>query len=118
MTLVVRNATRDTVVASRAEAARGFGQNLLGLMFRAALPQGGGLILYGTNWIHTFWMRFHLDCVYMDKRLVVVGVARSMPPNRIGAPYWQAHSVIELPDGAIEASSTRVGDHLEIRNQP
>lgn len=116
MTLIVRNATRDTVIAWRAEPARGFAQNLLGLMFRADLPQGGGLILYGTNWIHTFWMRFALDCIYVDKRLVVVGVARSMHPNGIGAPYWKAHAVIELPVGAIDATSTHVGDQLEIRS--
>ena len=112
MSYTIRNLTRETTIAGSAEVARTFAQNLRGLMFRPSLSQGGGMVLYGTNWIHTFWMRFALDCIYIDRRQVVVGTDAGLEPNRIGKPYFRASAVIELPAGTIAASRTRVGDVL------
>ncbi|MBI5879834.1 MAG: DUF192 domain-containing protein [Chloroflexi bacterium] len=118
MRVSIRNRTRGSVVAAGAAEATGFADRLLGLMGRPALPPGGGLVLYDTNWIHMFWMRFPLDCVYIDRRGVVVGLEPGLRPNTLGKPFWRAWATLELPAGAIAASATQVGDQLELEPQP
>ena len=88
---------------------------MLGLMGKPGLPASGGLLLYDTNWVHTFCMRFPLDLIYINRRRVVVGLESVLAANRIGKPFFNAYAVVELPAGAIRASGTQVGDELEIR---
>ncbi len=113
MQIKVTNQTRGTLVAASTSEARSFAQKLFGLMGRARLPESGGLIIYRTNWIHTFWMRFPLDVIYVDRERRVVGLDESLPPNRVGKPFWPAQAVIELSAGAVRASRTQVGDQLQ-----
>lgn len=108
----IENQTRGTLIASAAMEARGFTQKLFGLMGQSSLPASGGLVLYDTNWIHTFWMRFPLDLIYVDRARRVIGLEEALPPNRIGKPFWSAQTVIELNAGAIRASQTHVSDQL------
>ncbi|MEP7198365.1 MAG: DUF192 domain-containing protein [Chloroflexota bacterium] len=115
MQIAITNATRGTVVAAAASEARTFAQKLFGLMAQAQLAPSGALIIYDTNWIHTFWMRFPLDVIYVDRARRVVGVETNLRANRIGKPFWTAHAVVELNVGAVAASQTQVGDQLEFR---
>ena len=71
-------------------------------------------MLEGCNWIHTLGMGFPIDVLYLNRKGRVVHITLAMPPNRIGPPVWQAHSVVELPIGAIERSGTEAGDDLDI----
>ena len=108
----IENQTRGTLVAASAQEARSFSQKLFGLMGQKMLPPSGGLLIHHTNWIHTFWMRFPLDLIYVDRAQRVVGLEAALPPNRIGKPFWSAQSVIELSAGTIQNSQTQVGDQL------
>jgi uncharacterized protein len=112
--VIVSNLTRSTVVASQADEARTFTAKLFGLMGKTAMSSNAALIIYHTNWIHTFWMRFALDLIYIGREGTVVGLEPELAPNRIGKPFWTAQTVVELCAGAIAASRTQVGDHLEI----
>ncbi len=112
--MIVANASRQTVIAANASEARSFAQKLFGLMGKRALSADAALIIYHTNWIHTFWMRFALDLIYLDRERKVVGLEAGLGPNRIGKPFWKAETVIELCAGAISASRTEIGDQLRI----
>jgi uncharacterized protein len=111
--LRIVNVTRGTVVAREAEQARSFWARLRGLMFRAELPEGGGLVIEPNGSIHTFWMRFPIDVVFVDRADRVVGLVHAMPPNRPYAGARQAHRTVELPAGSIAASATEIGDLLQ-----
>lgn len=114
----ITNTTRNTIVAQRAERARSFLARLRGLMFRAALPPDGGLVIEPNNSVHTFWMRFPIDVVFVDRQDRVVGMTAAMPPNRPYAGTRGARRTIELPVGAIAASHTQVGDTLAFEPLP
>jgi uncharacterized membrane protein (UPF0127 family) len=73
------------------------------------------MLIDQTNWIHTFWMRFPLDVIYIDRMYKVVGLEPDIAPNRIGKPFWSAHSVVELNIGSIRSSGTKVGDQLHLK---
>ena len=110
----IENLTRGTLIVSNAHEARSFSEKLFGLMGQAAMPQTSALIIYHTNWIHTFWMRFDLDLIYIDDRQRVVGLTPALAPNRVDQPFWSAKHVIELNAGLIQASQTQIGDQLKL----
>ena len=61
---------------------RGFGGRLLGLMGHPGLPPGQALVLEGDNSIHTLFMRFPIDVVFLDGAGRVKHLYHAMPPWR------------------------------------
>jgi uncharacterized membrane protein (UPF0127 family) len=109
---VVKNQTRDKILASHAEKATTFASRFMGLMGRKELPFGEALHIAPCNSIHTFFMKIAIDAVFLDKQLKVVKVCGAMVPWRISSVYFDAHSVLELPAGTTSASGTLEGDQL------
>ncbi len=62
--------------------------------------------------IHTFGMKFPIDVLFLNREKKVLKVRQNMPKSRISVSIW-AHSVLELPAGAIAETSTEPGDELE-----
>ena len=111
--VVIRNTTRGTLVAQSAEVAGSGAKRSKGLLGRKGLDPGGGMWIVPCEAVHTFFMQFPLDLVYLDKKLRVKKVRSSVKAWRISA-CLSAHSVIELPVGTIQQSRTERGDSLEI----
>jgi len=107
-----RNVTRETIVAERVEVAGTSEARRRGLLGRTGLEAGTGLWLVPCEWVHMFGMKFAIDIVVLDKNDVVVGVQEALRPGWIGKLFWGAHSTLELPVGAIRASSTAKGDRI------
>lgn len=83
-----------------------------GLLKHEALLPGEGLWIVPCEAVHTFWMKFDIDVLYLSKKKTVLKIRERMPRRRISACLW-AHSVLELPSGMAAATSTAVGDQLE-----
>jgi len=107
--LIVANRTEQTILATRAAAARTFTQRLRGLMGKPSLPPGEGLVLFGDNSIHTFFMRFPIDVLYLDAEQRVIKLQEAMPPWKIGPLVRGCRFIVELPPGTIRDSRTAVG---------
>jgi len=92
----------------------------MGLMGRRLLPPDHALWLPGDNGIHMFFMRFPIDVVFLAKPNVdgsrqVVSVHRGLRPWTGIIPLVRgASGVLELPVGAIDASSTQRGDLVRL----
>jgi uncharacterized protein len=84
-----------------------------GLLGRAHLPAGEGILLRPAGSVHTFFMRFAIDVVYVDDELAVVGIAPSLPPWRLSARRG-AKAVVELAAGECERLGLAVGDRLAL----
>lgn len=110
------NTTQRTVVATQIEKADTCWKRLLGLMFRKGLPVGGGLWLVPCRDIHSIWMRFQFDAVFLDKDGKVLHLIESMKPCRVSPIIKGGHSVLELEAGAIHLSQTQVGDILSLES--
>jgi uncharacterized protein len=109
----IRNVRSQRTLADRLEAAFDSPSRNKGLLGRDSLPEGQALILAPCNSIHTFFMRFSIDVLFMARDGRVLKLARALPRWRI-AFSWRASAVVELPAGAIERSDTQVGDLLEL----
>jgi uncharacterized protein len=110
--LQVLNLTRDTILATRLEAARSSATRRKGLLGRDGLSSGEGLWIVPCESVHTFFMRFAIDLVYLNRQQQVRKVRSAVGPWRMSA-CWSAHSVLELPAGTIAATRTERGDCLE-----
>ena len=108
----IRNASKGTELATSAQAAVSFGSRLVGLLGSSSLPPGGGLILEPCRSIHTAFMRFEIDAVYVDRLRRVTKLVPGLKPFRLSGVLRGAAAVIELPAGAIARSRTDVGDQL------
>lgn len=98
---------RDVEVASSLIA------RMRGLLGKSFLPEGRGLLIVPCKGIHTFFMRFAIDAVFLDRENRVVALYRSLRPNRLTRVYPAAVSVLELPGGTL-GSEAAVGDVIDI----
>lgn len=82
------------VVASKANEAKGSWQRALGLMGTTEVP-GGDALLIKTQSIHTFFMRYPLDIVFLDAHNKVIKVIPHLKPWRLTWIYFRSQMVIE-----------------------
>ncbi len=108
----VLNATRGMPLASTGARATGFLDRSRGLLGRKGLEAGEGLLIDPCSGIHTFFMAFPIDAIFVDKEGIVVHLAREIPPQRMSRYVFRARAVLELPAGVIDATGTQVGDRL------
>jgi hypothetical protein len=111
--LRVANVTRGTVLATRLEVADSGPSRNKGLLGRKGLGEGEGLWITPCESVHTFFMQFPIDLVYLDRKNRIRKVCHSVRPWRISL-CLSAHSILELPSGAIRASRTEAGDTLQL----
>jgi uncharacterized membrane protein (UPF0127 family) len=110
--LHVSNLTRSTVLATCLEVADSGAKRNKGLLGRKGLAPGEGLWIVPCESVHTFFMQFPIDLVYLDRKNRIRKVCDSVPPWRLSACF-SAHSILELPSGTIRSTQTQPGDMLE-----
>lgn len=110
--LRVLNPARGTVLATQLEVAISGKARRKGLLGRNRLLPGEGLWIVPCESVHTFFMRFPIDLVYLDRGNRIRKVRSAVGAWRMSACF-SAHSVLELPAGTIRETSTQRGDVLE-----
>ncbi len=92
------------VVCERCTLARNPYARMRGLLGRSGLAQGEGLLLQPAGSIHTAFMRFPIDAVFLDGERRVVRIAADVRPWRTAATR-RSRAVLELAAG----EAARVG---------
>jgi uncharacterized protein len=110
----IRNLTKNTILAEDAEIAASFSQRTRGLLGRDSLPLGKGMHILRCNSVHTFFMRFSIDVVFLSAHGKVLKTFVALKPFRITLPLFRASSVIELPAGTVLNSNTEIDDTIAI----
>jgi len=103
--------TRQTVLAEAADVADTSAKRRTGLLKHERLEPGDGLWIVPCESVHTFFMKFPIDLVYLDKRKKVKKVRHAVPAWRMSA-CLTAHSILELPAGIAADTGTVAGDEL------
>ena len=83
-----------------------------GLLGRRELPSGEGVLLRPASSVHTAFMRFAIDAVFLDRDFQVLKVVAGLRPWRT-ARGRHAKAVLELAAGECERRGLRVGDRLQ-----
>lgn len=117
-TIVVVNTTKGTIIGSAIAVAATIRSRMVGLLGRARLDPGEGLLILPSSGVHTWGMRFPIDVVALDRHLRVLDVKEHLGSFRIAAVGWTTRSVLELPAGTIRQSQIEVDDQLAITPTP
>ena len=105
------NQRTGTPIATSVERAVTRATRRRGLLGRDGLDAGCALMLEPCPAVHTAFMRFAIDVVFMDRDGYAVKIVRNLVPWRIAvAP--SAHTVVEMAAGSLEHLDVSVGDRL------
>ena len=99
------------VVVDRCVVADSPASRMRGLLGRSELRPGEGLLLRPAASIHTCFMRFPIDAVFLDGGLRVLGISDELRPWR-AASRRGARAVLELPAGESARRGLEVGELL------
>lgn len=106
--------TRNQTLLSELKQARGFWQRGIGLLGTKSLSDEQALWILRCNAIHTYFMKFAIDCVFMDKHMKVCAIVRDVKPGKLVWPIWKASSVIEMKAGLAERIGLTLGEELHV----
>ena len=104
---------KEFILADHVSVADSFVTKFLGLMGKKGLKKGEGLLLKRCSSIHTCFMKFAIDVVYLDKNYKVLYI-ETVFPWRVGKIVKGAKNVLELPQNST--TGLIVGEQCEIKD--
>ncbi|WP_231514898.1 DUF192 domain-containing protein [Oceanobacillus salinisoli] len=105
----------DTIIAVNVKEAYSFFSRFKGLMLKKSMPENSGLHIMPCSSIHTFFMKFSIDILYLNQNNEIVGMEEGLDPGKIGKRIDNTKSVIELPAGTIKRTSVAVGQKIALQ---
>ncbi len=110
--VIVRDATRGTVIADRCRVARSVRDRMVGLLGTDRLDEGAGLWIERSPSIHMFFMRYAIDAVFVDGDGLVTRTVSDLRPWRMVIHARGGRDCIELPVGTISRAQVMTGDRI------
>jgi uncharacterized membrane protein (UPF0127 family) len=83
-----------------------------GLMFSDSLPDCDGFLIKPCNSIHTFFMRYPLDILFLDKEFRIVKALYNLAPWKVTWIYFKSNQVLEMRAGTLK-KNLNTGEKLE-----
>jgi uncharacterized membrane protein (UPF0127 family) len=109
------NLTKNVIIVQEAQLAVTLDQRMRGLLGRNSLGPNEALILKPCSSIHTFFMRFPIDVLFLDRDMQVIKVIHDLAPNRLSPLVLSSIMAIELPAGKVHQTNTQTGDKIELK---
>lgn len=109
----VNLATREKLADSVTVAASWL-QRTKGLLGRKALPKQEGLYIPNCGSIHTWFMRFAIDVVFVDKHGRVTRTVRELAPYRFALGPPGSAGTLELAAGTLAERRCEIDDEIAL----
>jgi hypothetical protein len=106
------NTSKNVTLADNVVLAQTAVSRLKGLLFYKEFKKGEALIIRPCNSIHTFFMRFPIDVIFVGANDKIVKIHQGIKPFKVTPIYFKSDFVIELPAGILEATGTTASDIL------
>jgi uncharacterized membrane protein (UPF0127 family) len=113
MSVDIFSKSNEQKLIARARVATTYWSRFWGLMGRGPLPPGEGLLIDPCSSVHTMFMRFPIDVVFLDRGDRVIKVAAELKPYR-AALCRGSRRVLECVAGTAQVAGIRIGDQLRI----
>jgi uncharacterized membrane protein (UPF0127 family) len=107
------NARTGVVVANRLLTAFDSSSRRKGLLGRDSLDEGTAMLIAPSNAVHTFFMRFPIDIVFLARGGRVLKLRHAVPARRMTAAL-RAYAVAEMAAGTLQRSDVQPGDTLVV----
>lgn len=109
------NATTGRILVERVTIAQDFKSRSRGLLGRQGLDKDEGLLIKPCNSIHTFFMKFPIDAIFLDKKGRIVKIATGIQPWRLCSAIVHGFMVLETGVDSQTKSLAKVGDVIEFK---
>lgn len=104
------NKTKNTSLAEEVMVADTPFRRMKGLLGNKEFSKGTAVLIKPCNSIHTFFMRFPIDVLFVDKGNRIIKAISTIKPFRLTRIYFNAAFAIELPSQTIQSTYTQEGD--------
>ncbi len=108
------NKTKNTILAEEVMVADTPFSRMKGLLGNKEFSKGKAVLIRPCNSIHTFFMRFPIDVLFVDRGNRIIKAISTIKPFRLTPIYLKANFTVELPSGTIQATSTQENDEILI----
>lgn len=102
------------VLAEEVEVARRFFKRLKGLMFRPSMPKSAAMLLSPCPQIHTCFMKFSLDVLFLAEDGTILYVIEDLKPWRLSPIVRRAVQTLEMPAGTLQGR-VKVGQRVDFK---
>ncbi len=102
----------EVLICANLKVASNSLTRLRGLLGKMALLPGEGLLIIPCNMIHTYFMKFSIDCVFLAENGKVLHLIEALPPWKVSKRISSAYQVLELPSGTIRSNSISIGNYI------
>lgn len=109
----VINKNNGNIISTDCDTAKTFFERAQGLLGRKEIKDGEGLHILKCKSIHSFFMKFPISAIFIDKNKRVVKILDDFNINKMSGYYLSAESVIELPPNTAKDTATELGDIVE-----
>lgn len=100
--------------AGQVEIAQTFLKRLIGLMGRSSMIDGQGLYFPCCKSIHSFFMKFPIDVLFLDKKMKITKMVSCLKPYRVALAPLHTRNALELSCGVLEKHGLNVGDTITL----
>ena len=92
--------------------ADNFFTRLRGLTGRTSLNLDEGLLLRPCNGVHTYFMKFAIDVIYISRDGKILKIVEGLKPNKISKGFKNTHQILELSEGAAAKLGLKIKDRI------
>lgn len=113
----IYNSTKNNLIAGDVKIAKNFFTRSIGLLSRKNLSEDEALIIRPCSSIHTFFMKFKIDVIFVDKNNKIIALYENVEKNKILPIHLTSKYVIELAAGRVHDKNIKKNDVLLVEQQ-
>lgn len=113
--MIIYNSSKNTLIADDVKVAKNFITRSIGLLSKKDLKTNEALIIKPCSAVHTFFMKFNIDVLYIDKNNKVLSVFENVSSSKILPINFRCAYVIELKAQNIK-NKISINDIIELKN--
>lgn len=111
----IYNSTQNNLIADDVKVAQNFVTRSIGLLSKKSISESEALIIKPCCSIHTFFMKFAIDVLFVGANGQIVALHENVTPWRILPIHLKSKYVIELASGQIALKNICLGDIISIK---
>ena len=111
---ILKNKKTSEIIAHRVLRAKTYRERLRGLLGYKHFERHKALWIYPCTSVHTFFMAFPIDVLFVNKGLIVKSIFKEISAWNILGPVSEAFSVFEFYGGVLKEKNINIGDELDV----
>lgn len=108
----IYNSTQNSIISENTKMADNFFSRSIGLLSRKTLPESESLVIKPCCSIHTFFMRFDIDVLFIGANGKIIELYENVKPWNVLPIHLNSKYVVELPTGCISDKNIQKGDEI------